>query len=138
MAIPYPADGTQFRDDLRAAGFDLNEPNIYRKIAVTLGRSHQHARNMASGWNRYSQQARATMKALINSNYETLTDNVILKQKSYNKGLPFDEPVNLPNNDKFVVIDATDGTAVIVEIIAPFRDHTMARKLCQKLNDENQ
>lgn len=172
--IPYQNDGEEFRADLKAAGFVVSGLGEHiDKIKNTLGCSKQHARDMLSGWNRYSKPMRAKMKELIDSKHEPVADqpackhcgetrrivkaNVspghwILCRYCYhhtridqdvdsvlvtNEKSQFNEPVDLSNN-KFAVIDATDGTAVIVEIIAPFRNHIMARKLCQKLNDENQ
>lgn len=46
------------------------------------------------------------------------------------------EPADLPPASDYAVIDATDGTAVLVEILARFNNHTAARKICQKLNKE--
>jgi len=47
------------------------------------------------------------------------------------------EPADLPPASDYAVIDATDGTAVLVEILARFNNHTAARKICQKLNEGN-
>lgn len=79
MAIPYPDDGADFRMDLSAAGF--NSENVdFNDLASVLECSKQHARNMLSGWNKYSKPMRAKMKTLIATNFNKVAVEPVTDQ----------------------------------------------------------
>ena len=125
-------------------------------MAAQLGYSYSYLDNVLAARKPYGGKLKATIQQLardheqtrpaplspLNQDYPRLgpeyTEQVVeAMQPLTNKLSSWSEPADIPPASDYAVIDATDGTAVLVEILARFNNHTAARKICRKLNGEN-